>query len=98
MALRNALVEVSQNSRSISSVYRDNTLRGHREMIEELRRDVSDRKLAKYLVAVGTTFAAVVALHTQSPAHRRAETLQAADTAVRLALDRISLIERKAPR
>lgn len=95
-ALRDAVAEARAGTRTLVSL-REVVLRGHLEVLHENKDRLSDKDLALRLADVERTYNATLALPDDAVAHRRAEALDSTAKAVKLALDRISLIERKAP-
>jgi hypothetical protein len=95
-ALRDAVGEARQNNRSVGSL-RETSLRAHLEMLQESRVRVSETKLVVNLIDVEHSYSAILALDDNSPAHRKRETLDTAAESLKRTLDRVALIERKAP-
>lgn len=95
-ALRNAVGEARQNTRTVGSL-RETALRAHLEVVQEGRNRVSDKKLVASLAGVDHSYSAILALDDESPDHRKRETLDAAAEKLQSALERVAFIERKAP-
>lgn len=94
VSLRDAVAEVEQKSRSLSSL-RDNSLRAHLEVVQELQPRLSDKKLAISLTNIDHSYSALLALESGSSDHKKQEKVRAAAAVLREALDRVSQIERK---
>jgi hypothetical protein len=95
-ALRNAIGEARQNTRTVGSL-RETALRAHLEVVQENRNRVSDKKLVASLAGVDHSYSAILALDDDSPDHRKRETLDTAAGKLQSALERVAYIERKAP-
>lgn len=95
--LRDTWAGLSTNKRKFNALHNDYPLMGHMDEIKEHLSQVSDRKLQKCLRKVETSYPAVFTVVDQSPEHRKTETLRTAEAAVSAALERLSLIDRKAP-
>lgn len=95
-ALRDAVAEAHQKSRTISSL-REVALRAHLEELDEARVRLSDGKLAGLIAEVSSTYAGVITAGDDSNDRRRMEALERAAQALAAALARADTIEKKAP-
>ncbi|WP_139360567.1 hypothetical protein [Mycobacterium sp. D16R24] len=95
VSLRDAVAEVEQKSRSLGSL-RDNNLRAHLEVVQELQPRLSDKKLAILLTDIDHSYSALLALEADSADHKKLDKVRAAAANLRGAINRVSVIERKA--
>ena len=92
--LRNAVAEAQADGRSIVSL-RAAALRGPLEALHDNQSRLADSKLAKAVAQAEREYSAILALGDDATAHRRTEVLYSTATAIKTALDRVILIERK---
>jgi len=95
-ALRDALAEVRQGNRTIRAL-QEVALRAHLDELQERRPQLSDKVLSGHVTAVINAYSTVIAAGDDSKDHRKAESIDRAVEAIKLALDRADEIERKAP-
>lgn len=92
--LRDAIAEALADGRSIVSL-RAAALRGPLEALHDNQSRLADVKLAKAVGQAEREYSTILALGDDATAHRRTEVLDATASAIRTALDRVTLIERK---
>jgi len=96
IAMRDAVAECRNRNRTLGSL-REVALRGHLEELQENKIRISDSKLSAKLTEVEHSYTALIALGDDAIAHRRTEALSSTADAIGRALDRVALIDRKAP-